>query len=70
MKLSMGFSAMARLGRRGIRVLAAETTASPGRPAATYARVLEHFVNLFGYTEMKTIIAATALGGELFQKPN
>ena len=25
---------------------------------------------LFGYTEMEAIIAATALGGELFQKPN
>ena len=27
-------------------------------------------MKLFGYTEMEAIIAATALGGELFEKPN
>ena len=39
-------------------------------PHGTYARDLAHFVNLFGYTPKESLIAATALGGEIMGHPD
>lgn len=69
-ELEVAIKGMQEMRRRGIRVLPGGDYGFAWTPHGTYARDLEHFVNLFGYTEMETIIAATALGGELFQKPN
>jgi hypothetical protein len=69
-ELEVAIKGIQEMRRRGIRVLPGGDYGFAWTPHGTYARDLEHFVNLFGYTEMETIIAATALGGELFQKPN
>lgn len=36
----------------------------------TYSRDLTHFLNMFGFTPMVSIIAATATGGEIMGHPN
>lgn len=69
-ELEVACKGIQEMRRRGIRVLPGGDYGFAWTPHGTYARDLEHFVKLFGYTEMETIIAATALGGELFQKPN
>ena len=38
-------------------------------PHGRYARDLEHFVTLLGFTPMEAILSATALGGEIMLKP-
>ena len=69
-ELDIAVKAMQEMRRRGIRVLPGGDYGFAWTPRGTYARDLDHFVKLFGYTEMEAIIAATALGGELFEKPN
>ena len=69
-ELEIACKAIQEMRRRGIRVLPGGDYGFAWTPRGTYARDLDHFVKLFGYTEMEAIIAATALGGELFQKPN
>ncbi|WP_254785665.1 hypothetical protein [Arthrobacter sp. ok362] len=62
--------AIQEMRRRGIANLPGGDYGFAWTPRGTYARDLDHFVRLFGYTGMEAIIAATALGGELFEKPN
>lgn len=38
-------------------------------PHGTYARDLRHFVDLFDYAPMESILAATSFGGELMGYP-
>src|SRR5262249_28084865 len=38
-------------------------------PHGTYAKDLEYFVDLLGYTPMETLVAATKLGGEIMGQP-
>ncbi|KAI9818747.1 MAG: hypothetical protein M1827_007567 [Pycnora praestabilis] len=61
--------AMTEMHKRGIRVLPGGDYGFAWAPHGTYARDLMHFVNLFGYTPMESIIAATALGGEIMGHP-
>ena len=61
--------AMAELRRRGVRVLPGGDYGFAWAPHGTYARDLVHFVNLFGYTPKETLLAATALGGEIMGHP-
>lgn len=61
--------AMAELRRRGVRVLPGGDYGFAWAPHGTYARDLAHFVNLFGYTPKETLLAATALGGEIMGHP-
>ncbi|KAI1212602.1 composite domain of metallo-dependent hydrolase [Annulohypoxylon truncatum] len=61
--------AMAEMRRRGIRVLPGGDYGFAWAPHGTYARDLAHFVNLFGYTPKESLIAATALGGEIMGYP-
>lgn len=65
-ELEVAIKGVQEMRRRGIRVLPGGDYGFAWTPHGTYARDLAHFVNLFGYTEMESIIAATALGGELF----
>jgi imidazolonepropionase-like amidohydrolase len=39
-------------------------------PHGTYARDLEHFVELLGFTPMEAILSATKLGGEIMMRPD
>lgn len=60
---------MKEMHKRGIRVLPGGDYGFAWAPHGTYARDIAHFVNLFGYTPKESLIAATALGGELMGYP-
>ena len=62
--------AMREMHRRGIRVLPGGDYGFAWAPHGTYARDLAHFVNMFGHTPMESIVAATALGGEIMGHPD
>ncbi len=55
------------LKRRGVRVLIGGDYGFPFNPNGTNARDLQHFVELFGYTQKEVLVAATRLGGELME---
>ncbi|KAI1088912.1 composite domain of metallo-dependent hydrolase [Rostrohypoxylon terebratum] len=61
--------AMTEMRKRGIRVLPGGDYGFAWAPHGTYANDLAHFVNLFGYTTKESLIAATALGGEIMGYP-
>ncbi|KAM0478843.1 hypothetical protein ACHAPX_004820 [Trichoderma viride] len=56
--------------KRGIRVLPGGDYGFAWAPHGTYAKDLAHFVNLFGYTPKETLLAATALGGDMMGHPD
>ncbi|EJU01911.1 hypothetical protein DACRYDRAFT_107645 [Dacryopinax primogenitus] len=58
-ELDEAIKSMKAMKARGTKIL----------PGGDYGD-LEDFVNLFGYTPMEAIIAATALGGDLFMRPH
>lgn len=64
-EVEVACKAMKEMHKRGIRVLPGGDYGFAWAPHGTYARDLEHFVTMFGYTPMESIIAATALGGEM-----
>jgi imidazolonepropionase-like amidohydrolase len=53
------------LRRTGVRVLPGGDYGFPFNPTGLNARDLQHFVDLYGYTPMEALVAATRLGGEL-----
>jgi imidazolonepropionase-like amidohydrolase len=59
-----------RMKERGIRILPGGDYGFAWTPHGTYAKDLEYFVELFGFTPMETLLAATALGGEIMGRPN
>lgn len=54
----------------GVRVVPGGDYGFAWTPHGTYAKELEYFVDLFGFTPMEAIIAATATGGEVMMKPD
>jgi len=56
---------MGRMRKRGIRVLPGGDYGFAWNPHGTYARDLELFVDLLGFSPMETLVAATRLGGEI-----
>lgn len=60
---------MKALRRRGVRVLPGGDYGFAWNPIGRNARDLEYFVNLFGYSPMEAIVAATRMGGELMMRP-
>jgi imidazolonepropionase-like amidohydrolase len=61
---------MREMHERGIRVLPGGDYGFAWAPHGTYARDLAHFVKLFGYSPKESLIAATALGGEIMGHPD
>ncbi|KAE8151486.1 hypothetical protein BDV25DRAFT_92201 [Aspergillus avenaceus] len=61
--------AMQEIRKRGIRVMPGGDYGFAWAPHGTYARDVKHLVDLFGYTPMESIIAATAWGGEMMGHP-
>lgn len=55
---------------RGIRVLPGGDYGFAWTPHGTYARDLQHFVELFDFTPMEALLAATRLGGEIMGMPD
>ncbi|KAB8232370.1 hypothetical protein BDV23DRAFT_149449 [Aspergillus alliaceus] len=62
--------AMQEMRKRGIRVMPGGDYGFAWAPHGTYARDVKHLVDLFGYTPMESIIAATAWGGEMMGYPD
>jgi imidazolonepropionase-like amidohydrolase len=58
-------SVIPRMRKRGIRVLPGGDYGFPYNPVGRNARDLQLFVELFGYTPVEALVAATRLGGEL-----
>ena len=56
--------------RRGIRLLPGGDYGFAWTPHGTYAKDIEYFVNLLGFSPTEALVAATRLGGQIFGKPN
>jgi imidazolonepropionase-like amidohydrolase len=68
-EMEQGVLAMRDLKKRGVRILPGGDYGFAWNRIGDDARDLEHFVNLFGFTPMEAIIAATRWGGEIMMKP-
>jgi imidazolonepropionase-like amidohydrolase len=69
-ELEIAIEAIKEMHRRGVRVLPGGDYGFAWTPHGTYARDLQHFVELFDYTPMESLLAATALGGEIMLRPD
>ncbi|KAF2169452.1 hypothetical protein M409DRAFT_36169 [Zasmidium cellare ATCC 36951] len=67
-ELDCAIKVLAEMHRRGITVLPGGDYGFAWCPHGTYARDLEHFVKLLGFTPMESIIAATAGIAKLFMQ--
>ena len=64
-ELEVSVETVARMRKRGLRVLPGGDYGFPATPHGTYARDLWIFVKILGFSAMETLVAATRLGGEL-----
>ena len=69
-ELDAAIRGLREMHRRGITVLPGGDYGFAWTPHGTYARDLEHFVKLLGFTTMESIIAATAGVAKLFMREN
>jgi imidazolonepropionase-like amidohydrolase len=69
-ELGIAIEGVKEMRRRGIKVLPGGDYGFAWTPHGTYARDLQHFVELIGYTPMETIIAATAWGADMMGRPD
>ena len=69
-ELEMAINGLHEMHRRGVRVLPGGDYGFAWTPHGTYARDLQHFVELLGFTPMEAIISATAWGGEIMLRPD
>ena len=68
-ELEVSVDAVARMRKRGIRLLPGGDYGFPATPHGTYARDLWIFVKILGFTAMEALVAATRLGGALMGRP-
>jgi imidazolonepropionase-like amidohydrolase len=68
-ELAASVETIARMRKRGIRVLPGGDYGFVYTPHGTYARDLWLFVKLLGFSAMETLVAATRLGGEIMGHP-
>ena len=68
-ELEASVETVARMRKRGIRVLPGGDYGFTYTPHGTYARDLWLFVKILGFSPMDTIVAATKLGGEIMGRP-
>jgi imidazolonepropionase-like amidohydrolase len=68
-ELDVSVETVARLRKRGVRILPGGDYGFPYTPHGTYARDLWLFVKILGFSPMETIEAATRLGGEIMGRP-
>jgi imidazolonepropionase-like amidohydrolase len=68
-ELEASVEVVARMRKRGIRVLPGGDYGFPATPHGTYARDLWIFVKILGFSAMEALVAATRLGGELMGRP-
>ncbi|KUL89181.1 hypothetical protein ZTR_03784 [Talaromyces verruculosus] len=67
-ELEVAIRALREMRRRGITILPGGDYGFAWCPHGTYARDLEHFVKLLGFTPMESIVAATAGVAKLFMQ--
>ncbi|KZT28207.1 isoaspartyl dipeptidase-like protein [Neolentinus lepideus HHB14362 ss-1] len=67
-ELEVAIKGLREMHRRGIKVLPGGDYGFAWTPHGTYARDLEHFVELLGFTPMEAILAATTGVAELFMR--
>ncbi|HEV7933137.1 MAG TPA: amidohydrolase family protein [Actinomadura sp.] len=67
-ELEIAIEGLREMHRRGVRVLPGGDYGFAWTPHGTYARDLEHFVKLLGFTPMEAILSATKLGGEIMDR--
>jgi imidazolonepropionase-like amidohydrolase len=68
-ELEVSIETVARMRKRGIRVLPGGDYGFTYTPHGTYARDLWIFVKILGFSPMETLEAATRLGGEIMGMP-
>ena len=68
-ELEVSVDTMGKMRKRGIRVLPGGDYGFPTSPHGTYARDLQLFVDILGFSPMETLVAATKHGGEIMGKP-
>ena len=69
-ELEVSVEAVARMRKRGVRLLPGGDYGFPATPHGTYARDLWIFVKILGFSAMETLTAATRLGGALMGRPD
>ncbi|AKT50959.1 metal-dependent hydrolase family protein [Arsenicicoccus sp. oral taxon 190] len=69
-ELDAAISGLKEMHRRGVKILPGGDYGFAWTPHGTYARDLQHFVELLDFTPMEAIIAATAWGGEIMLQPD
>ena len=69
-ELEVSVETVARMRKRGIRLLPGGDYGFPATPHGTYARDLWVFVKILGFSAMETLVAATRLGGALMGRPD
>ncbi|WP_037074615.1 metal-dependent hydrolase family protein [Pseudonocardia spinosispora] len=69
-ELDQAIKGLKEMHRRGVRILPGGDYGFAWTPHGTYARDLEHFVQLLDFTPMEAILSATALGGEIMLRPD
>ncbi|QXJ20294.1 amidohydrolase family protein [Actinomadura graeca] len=69
-ELEIAVQGLREMHRRGVRLLPDGDYGFAWTPHGTYARDLQHFVELLGFTPMEAVIAATATGGEIMLRPH
>jgi imidazolonepropionase-like amidohydrolase len=68
-ELETSIDVVAKMRKRGVRVLPGGDYGFPYTPHGTYARDLWLFVKILGFSPAETLVAATRLGGELMGRP-
>ena len=69
-ELEAAVDGLKKMRKRGIRILPGGDYGFAWTPHGTYARDLEHFVKLLGYTPLEALYSATVLGGEIMMQPD
>jgi imidazolonepropionase-like amidohydrolase len=69
-ELEVATKGLREMHQRGIKILPGGDYGFAWTPHGTYARDLQHFVELLGFTPMEAIISATAWGGEIMLRPD
>lgn len=68
-ELAAAIDGLNKMKKRGIRILPGGDYGFAWTPHGTYARDLEHFVKLLGWTPLEALYSATTLGGEIMMQP-
>ncbi|WP_067683080.1 metal-dependent hydrolase family protein [Nocardia miyunensis] len=69
-ELECAIDGLKKMKSRGIRILPGGDYGFAWTPHGTYARDLQHFVELLDFTPKEALLSATALGGQIMRRPD